>query len=230
MYARAGWTGWEVSCPYCHSSLRVPEPPEHDEPVPGEPPRLAPKYGFNFVCPRCTCLLEANTGMSGVLAVCPTCAARVRVPHVSRSGRVGKAELIDEPADVPAPAHAYAASGHQAPRFVETADGTAAIRCPRCNANNAVDADACAACGTPFTMEAAPTVGSLRRRQGSRTALTLGIVGLLLFPLALPSVLAIVIGLRTVFAPASGAAPTGAWIGIGLGVCGIIGALLIWLV
>lgn len=229
MMARAAWVGREVACPYCHTCLRVPEPPDGDIVVRSRRPRRAAKLGFNFACPRCDCMLEADTGMSGVVATCPTCAARVRVPFVTRSGRVGRAELISTPAETPVPTHAYAASGHQAPVVVETDDGLRMIRCPRCNANNPIDADRCDACATPFTMEAAPTVESLKREHGNRTAIGLGILGLLLFPIALPSLAAIAIGLRTVFLPAASTRATGAWAGIGMGVCGLIGALVFWL-
>jgi ribosomal protein L37E len=50
--------------------------------------------------------------------------------------------------------HAYAAAGEMAPEVVEDNSGKAMVRCRRCGTMSQIDADACASCGIPFTIEA----------------------------------------------------------------------------
>lgn len=85
--ARPQWTGREVQCPYCHSVLRVPQPPADGRPVRADGPTLSAKHYFHFACPRCESLLEAHTGMCGQAGTCPTCAARFSVPYLNASGQ-----------------------------------------------------------------------------------------------------------------------------------------------
>jgi hypothetical protein len=77
------------------------------------------------------------------------------------------------------PVHAYASAGDMAPRIVDGPDGTRLIECPRCRRTAGIDAEACPACGRPFTMEgvvpAAPQTGN-----------TLAILSLILGLFALP--------------------------------------------
>lgn len=196
--ARRAWIGKEVKCPYCRSILTTPEPAPRARSTRAASPNLAPKRRFNFACPRCECLLEAHTGMSNQRAACPTCAARIVVPYVEPgTGLPLRCELLDEAGQAPTPLHAYAASGHQAPRILSTGDLTV-IECPRCKAHNDIEADVCAACDTPFTMESAPTVGRRRGASYGATALGLGILSIPLFITVAPGLLAVWFGVQNV--------------------------------
>jgi uncharacterized paraquat-inducible protein A len=228
MLAREEWVGWEVMCPYCQAPLRVPDVPIAGRAARGTRPKSGPKKVFNFPCPRCECLLEANTGMSGQTGTCPTCAAHFHVPYVSRWGDPDAATLVDHEVTTPTPLHAYAASGHQAPEFVRGPDGLHAIQCPRCRAHNSLDADSCHACQTPFTMEAAPSTQSIRRRGANSAAAVLGVVSLFLFPLFIPALMAIALGLSAVISPAMGGKLWGAATGIVLGICSMASGVLFW--
>lgn len=227
--ARRTWVGREVHCPHCYSVIRVPAAPADGRPVRADGPNVSTKLAFNFACPRCDCLLEAHTGMSGQFGMCPTCAARFRVPHLrGRSGVPQKAELVEGVVDTPTPLHAYAASGHQAPRIVQTDDGLAVIECPRCNAHNAIDADNCAACGAPFTMEAAATIGKLHRDRWAKSSLGLGVVGVLAFPVMLPAAVAVWLGLRSVMFAGSERRSVYGFVGLTLGLLSLIGGAAFW--
>ncbi|MFQ5806893.1 MAG: hypothetical protein ACE5I3_10630 [Phycisphaerae bacterium] len=227
--AREAWIGREVQCPHCYSLMRVPDVPADGRPVPAEGPNLSEKRCFNFACPRCDCLLEGHTGMSGRCGTCPTCAARFTVPYLqARSGRPQKATLVEGETEGPVPLHAYAASGHQAPQIVRRDDGTSVIACPRCNAHNPIDADTCAACGTPFTMEAAPTIGKLRRDSRASSSITLGVVALVVFPALIPGMLATWLGLRSVMFGGAARRSTLGFVGLTLGLLSLIAGVTFW--
>lgn len=227
--ARVAWVGWEVQCPHCYSPMRVPDVPADRQPVRADGPDLSAKNCFHFACPRCDCLLEAHTGMCGRLATCPTCAARFNVPFLrSRSGRPDRAVLIEGAAETPMPVHAYGASGHHAPQIVTCADGTSVIECPRCSAHSPIDADVCAACGTPFTIEAAATVGKLYRDRWATSSVTLGVLGVLLFPTLIPGLLATWFGTRSVMFAGSRRRSTLGFVGLGLGVLALAGGIAFW--
>ncbi len=228
--ARETWVDREVQCPHCHSLMRVPAMPADRRPVRADGPNLSARHCFNFACPRCECLLEAHTGMSGQRGTCPTCGARFNVPYLrSGSGRPEAATLIEGEAQDPVPLHAYAASGYQAPRIVRRDDGTAVIECPRCNAHNPIDADTCMACGTPFTMEAAPTIGKLRRDVRATSSVTLGVVGLVLFPLVIPGLIAAWLGLRSVMFTGPGRRSSLGFVGLTLGLLSLLAGGAFWL-
>lgn len=227
--AWAAWVGWEVQCPHCGSPMRVPEIPADGRPVSALGPDLSAKNGFNFACPRCDCLLEAHTGMSGRLATCPTCAARLNVPFLrGKSGRPGKATLVDGEEDLPTPVHAYGASGHHAPQIVQRPDGTSVIECPRCNEHNPIEADTCYACGAPFTIEAAATVGKLYRDRRASASLTLGVLSVLLFFAVIPGVAAAWLGARSVTFTGSRRRSITGFVGLGLGLLSLAGAAAFW--
>jgi len=226
---RLEWVGREVYCPFCQSLLRVPEEPADGRPVRATGPDLSARHIFNFPCPACGCLLEAHTGMSGHRGTCPTCGARFHVPFIqSRSGRPEKAELIEGAVDTPVPVHAYGASGHQAPQIVQGADGEPVIQCPRCNAHNAIDADVCLACGAPFTIEAATTMGTLHRDRQAAAALTFGFISVFLFFAIVPAAIAIWCGLRSAMYAGSNRRPLIALAGLLLGVLALAGGLTFW--
>jgi DNA-directed RNA polymerase subunit RPC12/RpoP len=196
--AQRGWVGQEVQCPHCAAPLCVPPPRDDGQPVRAIPPRIVPPLRFNFACPRCESQLESDTGPMGQVGKCPTCGARFVIPRFSPGTGVSDvAKLIDANDQDPTPMHAYAASGHQAPRIRREADGTLKIECPRCGHPCDVAADNCAACGVPFTMEGVP-----RTRLGGGSALATAslVLGLLALPLCLllvPAALAVALGLTS---------------------------------
>ena len=227
--ARRNWIGWEVECPHCHSLMSVPEKPADQRPVPANSPHLGPKYCFNFSCPRCDCLLEANTGMSGKLGNCPTCAARFTIPVVSvRSGRPAKAELVEATDELPTPVHAFGASGYEAPQIIKTADGQLLIQCSLCQTINEIDANTCSGCGAPFTMEAAATGEKISSQRWGRYSITTGVLGMIAFPLLIPSLLAMWWGGR---AALSIPIARRGWLGLAglfLGLISFCGGLAFW--
>jgi hypothetical protein len=95
--------------------------------------------------------------------------------------------------------HAYAASGHQAPRIHRLPDGALEIECPRCGRRCAITANNCSACGVPFTIEGVPTARSVRGDAFGTAALVLGILGVPLCVLFVPSGLAVIFGLLSWF-------------------------------
>lgn len=224
------WAGREVRCPYCSATLRVPEPPDDGRIVRAVLPRVGARRIFYFPCPRCQAMLEAHTGLCGGTGRCPGCGARLRIPLIRRSGRPTRAELLDAPDDepdaAPAPLHAFAADGAAAPRIAEIG-GVQRIVCPRCEGLSPIDADACACCGLPFTMEAAGTVGSVRAARHGAGAWLTGVVGLLLFPLVLPALLALYFATRALLEP-DARRPVGAWVGAALGCLGLIAGMVFW--
>lgn len=187
------WAGKEVRCPHCNSVQKVPLSDGSQASIRGATPNLTAKRCFNFVCKRCQSVLEAHTGMSGQQGHCPTCDAFFIIPGVDpRTGMpTGKADPGDDGQD-PTPVHAYAASGEQAPTIVRDESGLPAIKCPKCNAHNELDADNCAACGMPFTIEGASVARESFFRGGSGMASM--ILGLLSIPTCMffiPGLLAI---------------------------------------
>jgi hypothetical protein len=83
--------------------------------------------------------------------------------------------------DAPAPSHAYAAAGANAPRFVkDEATGIRKIECPRCLTRSDADADACGHCGFPFTMEATDAMTPQNIGKWATASLVMGILAVVL--------------------------------------------------
>lgn len=219
----------EVKCPHCQSSMKVPPPRSDGERPIGKRPSLAANRYFNFPCENCDSLLEGHTGLSGRSGTCPTCGVRFEIPYLNiNSGQPTRAKLLDSEAQAadPTPVHAYAASGDQAPEIITGPDGTALIKCPRCNALNEVDAEHCVGCGTPFSLEGAPTGSS---RSASTLAVIALVVGLLSIPgfyFVLPALLAIVLGLVAWNAARGKRRSTLALLGVMLGGVSLLIALI----
>lgn len=229
--ARDGWIGREVQCPHCSSVIRVPPRPAIDVPIRSDPPNLSAKKCFNFACPRCDCLLEAHTGMCNQHGSCPTCGARFVVPYLSRvGGRPEKAKLLEGTIEAPMPVHAYAASGEQAPTLQRHADGSISIVCPRCGSQNEIDADVCVTCEAPFTMNAAPTLTGLQSERLGLSAVILGVVGLVFFPLVLPALIGLVCGVLAAFKATYAARVAQAVVGIVTAAVGLAGGVVFWVV
>ncbi len=226
MLARSEWIGREVQCPHCASVLRVPPPPPDGRPVTAQEPSRSPRRRFNFTCPRCGCVLEAHTGMSGSRGTCPTCAAVFSVPYVNPdTGEPDPISSFETETDERAPLHAYAASGHQAPILHRGVDGEMQIECPRCQARSPIEADACVRCGAPFTLEGAATAAKIERDNWASASLILGVISLPTFFLWLPAVLAVAFGLRSILtALHSGGVQTIAIVGVALGSISLLGA------
>lgn len=228
LLARPQWVGREVQCPHCFSVLRVPPQPADGQATRAAPPSLAPKRTFNFGCPRCGCLLEAHTGMCGNTGSCPTCAARFNIPYLHQaSGQPYPATLVEGDVTDPTPLHAYAASGAEAPTIRRRPDGELEIECPRCKATNSIDSSTCAACGAPFTIEAAPTIEGYRADNRATAALVLGIIAIPTCMLILPGGLAVYFALASM---SHGGTSVRAVIGLVLGLLGLAGGATLWLV
>lgn len=228
MFARPEWIGWEVECPYCHSVVRVPEASDDGLPTRSTGPNLSPRKYFNFPCPRCESLLEGHTGMCGHSAVCPTCAARMIVPHVKRGGAPMDAELLDDDTVETAPLHAYAASGYSAPKIVQRGDESV-IECPRCGAHNAIDANHCRACEAPFTMDGAQTMPKARSDSLGTTAVVCGVFGLLMAPIFIPGLLAVWFGLQSMLQSGQLGRARAGLIGLCMGVISLgAGSAYVW--
>jgi hypothetical protein len=228
---RHEWIGRDVQCPHCSTVLRVPPPTADNQPVRAAKPTVTAQLEFNFGCPRCDTLLEAHTGLCGQRGACPTCGVRLVVPELSRAtGMPGRAQLLDDSAHDRVPVHAYAASGAQAPRIVRRGDGSNAIECPRCNAYCGIEVDACPSCGTPFTIDAAPTARSWESSPSGTAALVVGILALPTCPLIFPSVIAMVFG---VFSLNIGKPKPGSGVGLVgliLGLIAFAAGLVLWLI
>lgn len=216
--ASAAWIEQQVRCPHCATALPVPGRGA-DPPAPATPPQLRVRHRFSFACPRCQSLLESQAGMGGQTGRCPTCNARLVMPRLDPvTGRPADAKLIDRNDQDPTPMHAYAASGHQAPRIRRRRDGTLQIECPRCGTRGEITADNCPGCGIPFTMEGMPTADAGAGRALAVTALVLGIISLPTCWLLVPGALAVGFGLaswlRRATARPSGPALAGIILGI----------------
>jgi DNA-directed RNA polymerase subunit RPC12/RpoP len=203
-----------VRCPHCQGQFLLPAPrqeaPAGEEPVgPASVPAGAqtpltpsgpagpPLYRFHFACSRCGSVLEGNTGQSRRTGQCPTCAAEFVVPDLdTATGAVGKPVLLNPETPLPTPMHAYAAAGARAPEIIRTAEGRQFIRCPRCEQISPVDANTCAVCGLPFTLEGVSSASHPDQRNGYAIAsLVMSLLGLPCGVLIVPQILGVAFGL-----------------------------------
>lgn len=228
MLARVLWVGWEVQCPYCQSVLSVPEAPQDGRIIRARGPYLGPRKYFNFACPRCESLLEGHTGMCGQSASCPTCAARMAVPHLRHFGAPLAAELLEGDVGEAAPLHAYAASGASAPTIISRGNLTLIV-CPRCNAHCAIDADRCHSCDAPFTMDGAQTMQKARSDTYGVTAVVCGVLGVLFAPTFIPGLLAVWFGLQSLLQVGQFRRARSGLIGLTLGLISLAGGVaFVW--
>jgi hypothetical protein len=225
--ARTAWVGKTIQCPHCATSLSVPPPPASKRPVTAYQPNVTVRQRFNFQCPCCSSMLESHVGLSGQHARCPTCNARLVVPRLDhQTGVAQTADLLEDKQQDPTPMHAYAASGHLAPRIIRGEDDTLAIQCPRCRAHTDINADACPSCGVPFTtdgMVVKPLASGGETLAGWSFAC--GIAAVPLFALYLPAALAVLLGLISWFRRAAPAPPGYATAGMVLGTLALAIAL-----
>lgn len=194
--------GDEAICPHCDRRFHVElEGYTVAEPVTRTvaPPRYAMPVGirFSFSCERCGSVLEGNDGMSGQKGRCPTCGGVFTIPRVDRhTGVAAERAQIDDDGQLPTPMHAYATAGAKAPQIVRHADGSQAVRCPRCSREMSVDADMCKGCGMPFTIEGAQESNAHSPESGgmATAALTLGILSVPTYCLPLLGPAAVLVG------------------------------------
>ena len=222
------WIGREVQCPHCNCVVCVPEDPQEGRPPVSKGPNLSPKRAFNFACPGCGCLLEGHTGICGRHANCPTCGSRFVAPYLSPSGMPDKAVPLETEQQTATPLHAYAASGDQAPKFVQQ-DGGTFILCPRCDRLSQIDADACIECGVPFTLEGAQTMQKLAARSAGKLALTFAVLSIPLCPVFVPAIVAAWFGIKTVHGAQPGSEKLTGTIALTIAVLSIVSGALYWL-
>jgi len=198
----ASGDGDEAICPHCDRRFHVElEGYTVAEPLarPAAQPRYTMPVGirFSFSCERCGSILEGNDAMSGQKGRCPTCGGVFTIPRVDRHTGLAaeRAEILDD-GQLPTPMHAYATAGSKAPQIVRRADGSQAVRCPRCNREMSVDADTCRGCGMPFTIEGAQETMALSPESSglATAALTLGILSVPTYCLPLLGPAAVLIG------------------------------------
>ena len=228
--ARQSWVGRDVACPHCQGAMHVPPPTDDSRPPIATAPSITANRYFNFACGRCDALLESHSGMSGRRGDCPTCGAAFRVPFLNpRTQSPGPTDMLEPDDQLPTPMHAYATSGQLAPEIIRNDGGEALIICPRCGDANEIDADHCAGCGAPFTLDGAATGRGSRARRFAIAALVVGILALPMFFLVAPALAAIVLGFLGLRRGYSGGPPITAIVGLLLGVVSLTGAVLLYM-
>jgi hypothetical protein len=190
---------------------------------------------FTFLCRRCGCVLEAHRGLTGHTGRCPTCGVVFVVPGFDqRTGLTTGPALIADELESPTPIHAYAAAGSRAPRIQRLADGSQMIVCPRCRGHSHVDADVCQSCGMPFTIEGAASVAARMEQPLAlgTAAFVLGILSLLTVCFPLLGLVAIALGLWTLWRSrlsiGTGSTRALAALGIVMGIASLAVFLLIY--
>lgn len=190
-----------------------------------------PAQGFNFHCRRCESVLEAHRNQCGGKGRCPTCGAEFTIPEIDV--KTGLALTDADPGDDgqdPTPVHAYAAAGSNAPRIERTATDALTIRCPRCYRVSAVEADGCASCGLPFTLDGMRAVPSPPEPSYAAVSLAMGVVALatIAYVPYLPSALAMGFGARALGRSARSHQDERRGLAVAGIACGVLAAILRW--
>jgi DNA-directed RNA polymerase subunit M/transcription elongation factor TFIIS len=221
---RDAWIHRTVQCPHCEDDLQVPvRGADGHLPRGIATPARRTTMTVTFGCPGCKSMLEAGADQAGHSGRCPTCNVDFIVPQVDpRTGRGRRAIAPQLQKDDPTPMHAYAASGHQAPRIRRREDGTPEIECPRCHRRQDVKHNNCAGCGVPFSIEGVGIEGGVPGHTVGIWSLVCGCAALPLFMLALPAVLAVVLGFASWFRSTRAYPPPQAFTGLLLGVISIL--------
>lgn len=111
---------------------------------------------FTFTCQRCDSILEAFSDQCGKQGRCPTCGGVFVIPQIDAlTGLARGPAVVSGDDQLPTPMHAYATAGAKAPQIQRRPDGSQVIVCPRCGRAMPVEANLCAGCGLPFTIEGA---------------------------------------------------------------------------
>jgi ribosomal protein L37E len=191
--------GRSAACPFCTKTFVIPKP---GQPAgPSRPIFVVGDRAFTFVCQRCNSILEGRTALCSQRGRCPTCGAEFTIPQVDpHTGSATGPATVEEDGQLPTPVHAYASAGDRAPRIQRLGSGEQVIVCPRCGRQMSIDANLCASCGLPFTIEGAEFVSQTMPHLNApaTAAVILGLLGLLTFCM-----------------PVAGAA------GVGLGILGL---------
>lgn len=228
---RGDHRGEETTCPLCDRRFHIElEGSLSAKPVPPPPVSAVGRIRFTFSCARCSSILEAHDGICGQKGRCPTCGGVFTVPQVDRhTGIALESALIADDGQLPTPMHAYATAGAKAPMIIRRADGSQAVRCPRCGREMPVDADTCKSCGMPFTIEGAQKIIS----QGPETnslasaALTVGVLSIPTYCLPVLAPVAIVLGFAAIQRSSKlGANAPGRTMAIAGILCGLVGCAI----
>lgn len=175
--------GRVMACPHCAVHFTVGQSgPAFPVAAPAvHLPGGRPLQRFTFACARCASILEAEQRYCGTMGRCPTCGGVFTIPHVdARTGLPTSSAVVADDGQLPTPMHAYATAGAKAPKIVRNDAGESVIVCPRCEQHSDLDANQCALCGTPFTIEGAESVLERGRpADGLATAaLTISLLGI----------------------------------------------------
>lgn len=175
--------GEVMGCPHCEMPFRAPLPETSAMRTGPSSYRFRNPTGvrFQFQCKRCASLLEGEARQCGQEGMCPTCGGVFTVPRVdARSGLALESADPGDDGENPTPMHAYACAGDKAPRILRTEDDTLLIECSRCQARCEITSNNCPKCGVPFTIEGQATRGVTRGSGKGATALTLGVIALVI--------------------------------------------------
>jgi ribosomal protein L37E len=171
--------GQTVLCGYCHERFELMDTPTLPPVAQPVTPPLAIRR-FTFQCQRCGSVLEGKSDLSGRQGQCPTCAALFTIPEVHPvTGLPLGHGAGDSDSANPTPMHAYAAAGDKAPRILRGENGEIHIHCPRCSGRSDIDADNCAECGLPFTVEGASFKSVSSANTLAMASLVLGLIAVL---------------------------------------------------
>lgn len=158
--------GQAVACPHCQGQIHVPMP---EQPWAQRPPSPFDADGeaadfFAFACHACNRLVTAQRRHAGMVSRCPFCQTNLCIPTPAP----------DAPPVPPGRGGAMLLVG--SPEVVDSDGGGQQLRCPRCAAVNAVDAELCTRCGLAFTSEGIATRFANHTSGLAVTSMVLGIV------------------------------------------------------
>ena len=174
-----------VACPHCRKHFTVSAEGSSGVLAAGDRAALSSPTAivrFTFVCQRCDSALEGRSDLCGQPGSCPTCGALFVVPEIDpNTGQAAGPAIVADDGQFPTPMHAYATAGTKAPTIRRLDAGGQVVVCPRCRAEMPVEANLCASCGIPFTMEGAASICQQvpETNQLATVALVAGIVGVL---------------------------------------------------
>lgn len=172
-----------VACPHCQKHFAVSEEGTPAVLIADDQPQSSMPVAivrFTFTCQRCDSVLEGRSDLSGQPGSCPTCGALFVVPEVDpATGRAQGPAIVADDGQLPTPMHAYATAGIKAPTIRRLDSGEQVVICPRCRTQMPIEANLCASCGIPFTMEGAASITRQvpETNQLATAALVVGIVG-----------------------------------------------------
>lgn len=219
--------GRVMACPHCSGCFSASADGAAAVPVAAAAGRSASASAgtrFTFACQRCSSVLEGRSELSGQSGVCPTCGAVFVVPGLdAQTGLAYGPATVADDGQLPTPMHAYATAGGKGPVIRRTEAGDQVIVCPRCRAEMPVESETCSACGVPFTMEGAATMGWAESRGSglATAALTVGILSILTFCAPILGVVALGLGIAALRRAGDSKAPSRKLAIAGI-ICGLV--------